>query len=227
MFASDRALQLTSWFGGVNVPLGVERVRLLNEVGNVLKKYFEGKVSSIRCTLCALCTRLLAVCSRHEVLNLIQHAGADASRLVDVVAMWFPGFRDSSVYKGHQVFFYKRAQILVADVWGSGVIPIHNIEKLTMFADYRVPQILHDLGVLVYSEQLHHAVVSKQQIPPGSEQECEIRAWTVVAVDLLREALLGAGRRLTAVELDWLLWTAAEARLASLPPHHRTLTVFY
>jgi len=32
-----------------------------------------------------------------------------------------PGFRDHAVYKGRQVFFYKRAQILVADLWGAYV----------------------------------------------------------------------------------------------------------
>ena len=31
----------------------------------------------------------------------------------------FSGFRDEAIYKGKQVFFYKRAQILVSDLIGA------------------------------------------------------------------------------------------------------------
>ena len=60
-----------------------------------------------------------------------------------------------AIYDGHQVFFYKRAQILVADLVGAfddykkqlqaaGIDANHvpeftGKEELTMFADYRVP----------------------------------------------------------------------------------------
>lgn len=49
------------------------------------------------------------------------------------------GFRDHAVYNGEQVHFYKRAQILVGDVWAaygrrtSGLAAFHDIGKLTMF----------------------------------------------------------------------------------------------
>jgi len=40
-----------------------------------------------------------------------------------------------------QVAIYKRAQILIADIWssfkGSGFGEFHDIDTLTMFADYR------------------------------------------------------------------------------------------
>ena len=53
-----------------------------------------------------------------------------------------------------QVFFYKRAQILVGDLWGafqgSGVGQFSDIEVLTTFADYRVPVVLRTEGALVY-----------------------------------------------------------------------------
>lgn len=72
--------------------------------------------------------------------------------------MTFPGFRDHSIYKGRQVFFYKRAQICVADIYGSfggkGLGEFEDIDHLTMFADYRVPQILYHMGVIDYSNEL-------------------------------------------------------------------------
>ena len=58
--------------------------------------------------------------------------------------MYFTGFRDQAIYNGNQVMFYKRAQILCADLIGaySDIKAERNIEnghELTMFADYRVP----------------------------------------------------------------------------------------
>ena len=53
---------------------------------------------------------------------------------------------------------YKRVQILIADIWscfeGDGLGHFYDINKLTMFADYRVPQALLALGVMTYSNDL-------------------------------------------------------------------------
>ncbi len=47
----------------------------------------------------------------------------------------------SAPLRAPQVFFYKRSQIFVADVYGAfggrGLGTFHDIEHLTMFADYR------------------------------------------------------------------------------------------
>jgi hypothetical protein len=60
--------------------------------------------------------------------------------------------------QGKSISFYKRAQILVADFWGimeaRGEGDIPNLDWLTMFADYRVPQALVYLGALRYSNAL-------------------------------------------------------------------------
>lgn len=65
-------------------------------------------------------------------------------------------------FKGKRVSFYKRAQILVADSWGimeaRGEADLVNMEWLTMFADYRIPQALVHLGVLRYSDALMQAL---------------------------------------------------------------------
>src|SRR6218665_56305 len=56
------------------------------------------------------------------------------------------------------VAIYKRAQILVADIWaccgGQGIGTFTDIDTLTAFADYRIPQALVWFGVLQYSEHL-------------------------------------------------------------------------
>lgn len=65
-------------------------------------------------------------------------------------------------FKGTRVSFYKRAQILVADLWGIMEARVEghaiSIDWLTMFADYRVPQALVYLGALRYSDVLMQAL---------------------------------------------------------------------
>ena len=76
------------------------------------------------------------------------------------VAAHFPGFRDHAVYKGQQLTFFKRAQILVGDVWGAfggqGLGRFDDIDELTCFADYRLPQLLNSLGIMVFILMLPH-----------------------------------------------------------------------
>ena len=47
-------------------------------------------------------------------------------------------------------------KIFISDLWnlfgGRGLGEFHDIESLTMFADYRVPQSLQFFGVFKYSE---------------------------------------------------------------------------
>jgi hypothetical protein len=127
-----------------------------------------------------------------------------------------------------QVFFWKRAQILAADLAGARVRAFKDLGRLTMFADYRVPQILRAEGVLLYSAGLERKVDEKQELPQGQEEEVEIRAATVQAVERLRAAVEDKGvAGITSVHLDWLLWQIGERTKDDLGPHHRTLTVFY
>jgi hypothetical protein len=96
-----------------------------------------------------------------------------------------------------------------------------------MFADYRVPQLLLPLGVLKYAPELRAKVEAKQELAAGSEEEVEIRAASIEAVERLRRAMSDAGTRLLSVELDWLLWQQGEKTKDELPPHHRTHSVCY
>ena len=122
------------------------------------------------------------------------------------------------------MYFLKRAQILASDLWGAGAWDFSDINELTMFPDYQVPQVLNSKGVLVYSEELQRKVDEKLEIPQNSECEIEIRAATVVACDMLAARLSQP-----VVKTDWLLWQIGERekKLGLLKNHHRTHTTFY
>ena len=62
----------------------------------------------------------------------------------------------------------------------------------------------------------------------GSEEETEIRAATVQAVERLKHILNSDHQAHTiSVHIDWLLWQKGEALRTDIRPHHRTLTIFY
>jgi hypothetical protein len=73
----------------------------------------------------------------------------------------------------------KRAQIFVADIWacfeGKSYGEFRDIDKITMFADYRVPQILSTLGALYIGPQIDAAIRDKKIIESGSRWEVQLR----------------------------------------------------
>jgi hypothetical protein len=52
-----------------------------------------------------------------------------------------------------------------------------------MFADYVVPAVLRHWGILTCSQALVKMLDSLQELPSGSEEEVELRACTITAVE--------------------------------------------
>lgn len=114
---------------------------------------------------------------------------------MNLLADKFPCFRDEAIFEKKKVRFLKRAQIFVADLWaafeGEGYGAFNDIDKITMFAgkhtmphmainansppDYRVPQILYSLGVLVYCPPLDARIRRREIIESGHSWELQIR----------------------------------------------------
>lgn len=129
----------------------------------------------------------------------------------------------------------KRAQILVADLWacfeGSSWGFFHDIDMLTMFADYRVPQVLLSMGLLHYEDSLMEKLQRAVEIPAGSKEEVEIRCCSICAVEMLREAMQkeDSGLAINSVLLDFYLWDWAQMNRDQLEafPIHRTRSIYY
>lgn len=184
------------------------RLQNLNELGNVLLSEYEGKAH-----------------------KLVENAENSAIKLVRLLAEKLLSFRDVAEYRGQRVVFYKRAQIFAADLygafegkkWGS----FTDLDKLTAFADYKLPQALRHLGVLRYARALEQKVDKKVFIDAGSPDEVEIRANTIWAVELIRQGLEQLGKGLRAFEIDWILWNLGQQMEFKKKPYHRTATIFY
>lgn len=127
--------------------------------------------------------RALAAPQKYECsfTNLIDAAAGSAAGLVNILARDFACFRDEHAFDGRRrpVRFLKRAQILVADIWacfqGEDYGEFRDIDKITMFADYRVPQILNTMGCLYYSPLVDMTVRQRSLIPSGSSWEMQLR----------------------------------------------------
>lgn len=190
-------------FRGKNlIPLIADRMNNLREVGRVLIEHYGG-----------------------QFVNAIDAVQGQAERLVLLLAHDFPSYNDVATYQGRQAPIYKRAQLLVSDLWGAyggkGHGGFTNMETLTAFADYKLPQILREFGVLHYSPELAADVNTRTIIPAGSPQEVEIRAGTIQASELLAERL-----GMPAFQVDWLLWNQAQA-MKMQHPYHLTRTIYY
>jgi hypothetical protein len=198
------------------MPMLHARTRLLNQVGRVLLEHFDGQ--------CA---------------NMVRAAGKKASTLIALVSQHFPGFRDHAIdpHSGEQVFFYKRAQIFIGDIYGTydgvGLGEFTDLEQMTCFPDYRIPQLLREVGIITYGSALAADIDAKVVINAGSIEEMLIRAATVQAVERMCSALTAqqgessSNKAVSPFQLDWILWERGEAQLDSLRPHHRTRTIYY
>ena len=146
--------------------------------------------------------------------TFVTDAHRDAPRLAQMIAENLASFNDVAVYDNREVRFFKRGAF-------------DNIETLTAFADYKLPQILRAWGILRYVPTLARKVDAQIELAAGSAAEIEIRAATLWAVEFLRDALARRGRKLWSIQVDWILWEASQARFEGMKPYHRVRTIFY
>ncbi|RJO61414.1 hypothetical protein C4544_02760 [candidate division WS5 bacterium] len=190
---------------GISIPMIMERIENLREAGDVLVKKYDGKF-----------------------INLLEEASFDAIEVVQCLIKDFSSFRDIAEIDGEKIYFLKRAQILAFDLsyldQSNPKRKIKNIDKLTAFADYKIPQMLRMSGVLEYSKELRKEVDDYSLILAGSRKEVEIRSAGIWGIELIRREL---DNRYTAGEIDNALWLISQKESDNTKPYHRTYSIFY
>ena len=156
-------------------------------------------------------------------------AAPDAGALAATLATSLPRFRDIAEYRGLRIALLKRAQIAAFDcglaLGDQAPAGLRDTSGLTAFADYKLPQVLRHHSVLEYSPKLAATVDARQQLRSGCEEEVEIRALTVVAVDALAAELRAAGLACDAASVDSALWWRAQGE--PMRPYHRVRSIWY
>lgn len=163
-------------------------------------------------------------------------ARGSADRVVRLAIRRYLMYEDTAVWRRRDglvldVPMLKRAQILAADLAGAlrgtELAITKDLDLLTAFADYKVPQVLRHLGVLRYAEPLSRWIHYRDRIPPNHPCEVAIRAGTVQACERIVAAARGLGLEITAAELDWRLWQLGQSLPGTVEPYHRTVTTNY
>ncbi|XP_019410924.1 PREDICTED: UPF0553 protein C9orf64 homolog isoform X3 [Crocodylus porosus] len=202
----------------VPMPLIEERHRVLNESGTVLLEKFGG-----------------------SYLTCVKMSQKSAQKLLCLIVENFPSYRDEAIFQGKKVSFYKRAQILVADTWsvleGKEDGCFSDISSLTIFADYRIPQVLVHLGAMRYSDELMRKLHEGVLFQSGDKQEVEIRGCSVWCCELICDRLLelynkkgqNMNEKINAVLLDYYLWDYARNHREDMKyiPFHRVRCIYY
>lgn len=202
------------------IPLIEQRLESLHEIGTILSKKFNNTFKTC-----------------------LQQANNSAIKLLQIIIDNFPNFRDESKFRDNSVSFYKRAQILVGDIWScyqcdknsefGKLAQFDDIDQITMFADYRVPQILKHFGVLEYSEELCEVLAKEEILSPGSWYEVEIRGCSIEAIEQLKEWIQkrqpAVGKKLNSILLDQYLWELRRKINHELVnvPYHRVVSIYY
>jgi len=186
-------------YNETEIPLLKQRAAILRESGRILQKNFNG-----------------------NIMNLITQADCDAASIALTTIKHFPSFRDSSRINGRKVNFYKRAQIFAYDLSLLKDMNMTNIENLTAFADYKLPQLLRSFGILRYRRSLARKVDTMELISKHNREEIEIRSATIWVCDQIAKIL-----NVPAVTVDNALWYLSHSGARTMKPYHRTLTICY
>ncbi|CAG7837973.1 unnamed protein product, partial [Allacma fusca] len=203
------------------IPLVQERVNSLKEVADVLLSKYSG-----------------------SFVNCVKASKGSALELLKTVVEDFPCYRDQAPYvydENTTVTFYKRAQILIADIWacfeGQGLGQFSDINSLTMFADYRyVNEALVVSQFLGQIHDLQKALEEDLELANGDRREIEIRAASIHAVELIKEKVQQRLREngqkedsINSIMIDHFLWDYRRENAEALEkhPYHKTRCIFY
>jgi len=157
---------------------------------------------------------------------------ATCNHLVSVLVANFPTFQDAASHGTQPVYFYKKAQVVAADLFRSlGSNPatpqfhFPDLATLTIMADNVIPAVLGKEGVIVLSPELQRKIDLGQPLPSGSPEEVELRACAVAVGERLTQL---ANHRFCAADLDHALWLKGKAPgFRSVARHATQDTEFY
>lgn len=188
------------------VPLLAERIAVLQEAGSVL--------------------------GTRQFSDILVEQGFSAAKTIEWLTTNLSSYDDTAIYDNMKVKIYKRAQILIADLWacfdGEQWGHFEDIDTITMFADYRVPQILWSLGCISYSDDLEARIRRGDLMQSKEKAEVELRACSIWAVEVIVEKIRADGLKANSILADFFLWDLAKKEESKAPiPCHRVRSIYY
>lgn len=181
--------------GNVEIPLLKERYKTIVEVSNIVNEKMNGNFYKFV----------------HDVTK--------DTELLDIIIENFPSFKDERVYNGKTIYFYKLAQLLTSDILHLRE-QMEGIEvdysNLLGCADYKIPQTMRALDILVYDDELSEIVDNKVEIKASSVYEVEIRASMIVVIDYIKNRL----KNQKAIDINDYFFIASKKVKEKTKPYH-------
>ena len=107
---------------------------------------------------------------------------------------------------------------MAADLWlcldGGKWGNFRDLDDLTMFADYRLPQILQAMDILGLDRQLQERLNASELLGVHEEDVIELRGCSIHAVELLKGEIrmLDETANVNSVIIDFYLWDLVKAQ---------------
>lgn len=187
--------------GNVEIPLFQERYHRITSIRKIL---VEKKITSFY----------------QEIENLTTD-----TELFEYLINTFPFLEDIRTYQGKTIYFYKLAQLMTSDILHLRAIKENikiDVENLVGCADYKLPQVLHQFGVLQYTKELEQLLLEKKELKENSIEEIEIRAATIVAIHQLSKIT-----EQSAIDINDMIWLQGQDKSLPWIPYHLTKTSSY
>lgn len=184
--------------GNCEIPLIEERLLILREIGSVIVEKYGGKFT-----------------------NLLSNVKNNAITLLTDINKNFPSFIDKTEYNNEEIYFMKRAQLLISDLNWILKLNLKNNNKLTACADYILPMVLKHKKILEFDQLLEEKIKKSKQIIKGSKMETEIRVNTIMAVEMLKKK-----NNLTSMQINDILWLEG-ANIPEEEEYMKVLTTAY
>lgn len=151
----------------------------------------------------------------------------NTDELYTYIVTHFKSFNDTAMYKGKEIYFYKRATLLINDLFKmSEKIKnnVKNVDDLLGCADYVIPKGMRAYGMLEYKKELGDIIDNYEEIEAFSEYEIEIRANMLWVLELIKEKLMVRGIEINSITLDNVLWANLRGNNGI---NHRCDTIYY
>lgn len=189
--------------GTPEIPLLEERFKIIKEVSTIVNKKMQG-----------------------NFYQYIKNITSD-KELFEIIINSFPSFKDERTYNNKTIYFYKLAQLLTSDI-------LHIREEkekikvdythLVGCADYKIPQVLRELGILNYNDELLKIVDNQIEIPVNSVYEVEIHANMITVIDMINKKL---DYKYSRMDINDYLFMQKKNKNLTLKPYHLTRNTNY
>lgn len=189
--------------GNIEIPLLKERLKIIREVSKTVNEKMNG-----------------------NFYKYIEKITTDRE-LLEIIIRYFPNFKDERLYENKTIYIYKLAQLLTSDI-----LHIREMKEqikvdyshLIGCADYKIPQVLRGMGILVYDEELSNIIDSKIELPVASEYEVEIRANMLTVINMISKKLNDKYNR---IDINDYLYMKKKDKLLTIKPYHLTRCINY